>query len=219
MRKVVQAKALVMTCLFSIYADAHGVASSTAKVEYRSSNIVELKIQFELPPVLNYSNSAQPHSQRASLHDHPGALGKPHSTVPSNPYRLPVLASLSEDQFALLYKDLVALFERSVRVYLNGKEIALHARYPSQSQMFELVKQQFAEDMIMKGRKTVPYTFSDRRFYQQFYYDFKLASKQDLPDLEVVFPNELGSIYVTYSQSVSYELHSGERWKLESDKH
>ncbi|MCO1336490.1 hypothetical protein MO867_19340 [Microbulbifer sp. OS29] len=176
----------LMFTLTSFGAQSHGLISTTAKVEVRPNNLVELQVQFDFIALLNHR---------------------------SKDYQLPVVATLSPEKYGLLYQAVTKLFDQHLEVSVGGAPVKLNRRYPSRDQMFEVTKRQFIESSF-SGVDSTPYTFSDRRFYQRFFFDFKVSSREDINKLVVSFPKELGGIYVSFVQPVSKEVHSGEPWKL-----
>ena len=78
--------------------------------------------------------------------------------------------------------------------------------------MFDLLKRELIETKVVQGSKDNLYTFSDRRFYQVFYYDFRVSSADDLKQMSVKFPKELGAVYTTYTESINQEVHPGHTW-------
>ena len=171
----------------SFNALSHGVKSATANVEVRPGNLIELKVQFDLIKLLNHN---------------------------SNQYSLALIAALPDEKFALFYQEIIKLFDKRLMIKSAGKPVSVNKRYPSQQQVAQLIKRQFISSRLSTEQATDPYTFSDRRYYQVFYFDFRLSSKQDLDNLSVVFPPELGNIYITLSHSSNHEVHSGEAWRL-----
>ena len=176
-----------MLCFLSSYSFGHGLKSATANIEVRPNNLVELKVQFDLKKLLNHN---------------------------SNQYSIPILAALSEEKFALLYNEIIKLFDNHLQIKNGDKSISINKRYPSQQQIRQVIKRQFIKSKLMAKQAVEPYTFSDRRYYQVFYFDFKLNVKNDLEALSISFPPELGNIYITFSESSNHEIHSGEKWQL-----
>ena len=167
---------------------AHGISTATAKIEMRPGNLIELKIQFNLIDLLNHKEKK---------------------------YSLPLIASLSEEKFGLFYKEIVKLFKQNLMIKIADQPINSNARLPTQAQMFALLKREFIETKFSKNQQNIPYTFSDRRFYQIFYFDFRLKSPQDLEKLSIQFPQQLGTIYTTFTQSSNQEVHQGIPWKYQ----
>ncbi len=165
---------------------AHGISTATAKIEMRPGNLIELKIQFNLIDLLNHNEKK---------------------------YSLPLIASLSEEKFGLFYKEIVKLFKQNLIIKIADQPINSNARLPTQAQMFALLKREFIETKFSKNQQNIPYTFSDRRFYQVFYFDFRLKNPQDLEKLFIQFPQQLGTIYTTFTQSSNQEIHQGDSWK------
>ena len=178
---------LTMLCFLSGNAFGHGLKSATANIEVRPNNLIELKVQFDLNKLLNHN---------------------------SNQYSTMTLAALSEEKFAFLYNEIIKLFDNHLQVNNAGKSITINKRYPTQQQMFQVIKRQFIKSKFTAKQAAEPYTFSDRRYYQVFYFDFKLSAKEDLAALSISFPSELGNIYITFSESTNYEIHSGKMWQL-----
>ncbi len=84
---------------------------------------------------------------------------------------------------------------------------------PAQEKMFSLIKTEFIESKI---NHTTPYTYSDRRFYQVLNFDVRLSNIKDMAQLSIIFPKELGDVYVTYTQSNNQEIHPGETWQYKT---
>ena len=167
---------------------AHGISTATAKIEMRPGNLIELKIQFNLIDLLNHNEKK---------------------------YSLPLIASLSDEKFGLFYKEIVKLFKQNLIIKIADKPINSNARLPTQAQMFALLKREFIETKFSKNPQNIPYTFSDRRFYQIFYFDFKVENQQVLEKLLIQFPQQLGTIYTTFTQSSNQEIHQGDAWKYQ----
>lgn len=178
-------KALLL-CLFPLMAIGHGVTSTTAKLEVRPNNLIELNVQFDFIALLNHK---------------------------ATKYSLPQIASLKTETFGILYQEVIKLFNQKLKVIRGSEQVITNKRYPSHEQVLKLLKRELIEVNFSSTTKETPYTFSDRRFYQQFYFDFRLNSSKDLGQLQVVFPKELGNVYVTISQSNTRELHKGEAWR------
>ncbi|UVW34029.1 hypothetical protein NYF23_08260 [SAR92 clade bacterium H455] len=168
-----------------ISAEGHGLSSASAKIEVRPSRLVELSVQFDFIKLLNHG---------------------------ANAYPLAVVASLPEQKFALLYKEVIKLFDNELKVMVGNKAVVLNKRYPTEQQMLSLLKGQLV-DAQFSSQGSMPYTYSDRRFFQVLSFDFKLITAQQLSDMQVTFPKELGDIYITYSKSKSSNLHPGESWQ------
>ncbi len=166
----------------SINGYSHGISSATAKISARPAGVVEISVQFNFIDLLNHNS-----------HD----------------YSLPVIAGLSEKEFGLLYKEVIKLFKNNLKIKKGSKILLPNMRPPTQEQMFSLIKTEFIESKIIHKK---PYTYSDRRFYQIMNFDVRLAGTQDLAQLSVIFPKELGDVYVTYTQSNNQEIHRGEAW-------
>lgn len=186
------AKCVLLASLF-LYtlineATAHGLTSASATIELRPNRLVELKVQFDLIDLLNHKEKK---------------------------YSLSSLASLNDEQFAQLYSQIVKLFD--VRLNVKNKQglMTLHRRYPSKEDVFMLIKRQFISETLDIEAQAIPYTFSDRRYYQIVYFDFKLNDSSRIDDVLVEFPDELGDIYVTYAEPTTREVHKGEIWSLE----
>ena len=176
----------ILLCLFPLMALGHGVTSATAKLEVRPNNLVELKVQFDFIELLN------------------------HKAIK---YSLPQIASLKPETFAVIYQEVIKLFNNQLTITHGDKFVTTNKRYPSNEQVLKLLKRELIEVNFSSPNKQAPYTFSDRRFYQQFYFDFRLNNAEDLSQLQVAFPKELGNVYVTVSQSTTRELHKGEMWR------
>lgn len=181
---------ILIFLVLPLNAYTHGLTSASAKIELRPGNLVELKVQFNFIDLLNHQ---------------------------SKNFSLAVIAALSQEKFGLLYQEVRKLFKKKLIVKKGAKRLEINRRFPSQSQMFHLIKREFIELKFNKKQKNVPYTFSDRRFYQVFYFDFRIASAKDLKELSISFPKELGSVYMTFVQSSNREIHKGEFWSY-SDK-
>jgi hypothetical protein len=178
---------LMITAVLS--AEGHGLTSASAKIEVRPSRLVELSVQFDFIELLNHGSKVYP---------------------------LAVVASLPEEKFALLYREVIKLFDNEVKVMLGNKAVVLNKRYPTAQQMFSLLKGQLVDSQFSNQTSKL-YTYSDRRFFQVLSFDFKLITAQQLNDMQVTFPKELGDIYVTYSKSKSSSLHPGEPWQPNRD--
>ena len=173
--------------LFTTLVSAHGVSSASARIEKRPANLIEIKVQFNLIDLLN--------------HD-------------SKKYSLPLIASLSDANFEIFYKEIIKLFQEKLLIQIGKNHIKSHNRFPSASQMFALIKREFIERKFSKNRL---YTFSDRRFYHVFYFDFLLQNEKDLKKLSIKFPEELGTVYTTFTQSTNQEIHHGRTWRYKVD--
>lgn len=171
--------------LSSFNAYSHGITATSAEIQVRPSNLIELKLQFNWMDLLNHQ---------------------------SNQYSLAVVASLPEDQFALLYNAVKKLFQTELVIKKGATRLELNMRFPSQDQVFKLLKREFVETQFQRTQTDIPYTFSDRRFYQVFYVDFLIDSHQDINALSISFPKPLGDIYTTLSYSSNQELHEGTVW-------
>jgi hypothetical protein len=172
--------------LFGSNVQSHGLKSASATISVRPNHLIELQVQFDFIQLLNHKNKN---------------------------YSLGVIAALSDEDFGRLYDEVIKLFDRALLLEGEGHLLSLNRRYPSQSQMFGLLKRQFIESKLSGKQKAAPYTFSDRRFYQVFFFDFKMRPSQSLKDLEVTFPEELGDVYVTVTRSRNREVHAGEVWR------
>ena len=181
---------LILVATAALSVEGHGLASASAKIEVRPSRLVELTVQFDFIELLNHGSKVYP---------------------------LPVVASLPEEKFALLYKEVIKLFDNELKVMLDTKAVVLNKRYPTEQQMFSLLKGQMVDSQF-SSQVSAPYTYSDRRFFQVLSFDFKLITSQQLSDMKVTFPKQLGDIYVTYSRSKSSSLHPGEPWQPNRDE-
>ncbi len=161
---------------------SHGISTATAKISARPAGVVELRVQFDFIDLLNHNS-----------HD----------------YSLPVIASLSQKEFGLLYKEVIKLFKNKLKIKNGAATLQPNMRLPTQEQMFSLIKTEFIESKISH---TKPYTYSDRRFYQVLNFDVRLSNIKDMAQLSIIFPKELGEVYVTYTQSNNQEVHRGEAW-------
>lgn len=167
---------------------SHGIKAPTAKVELRSQNIINIQVQFNLIDLLNYK---------------------------SKNYSLMAVAALPKAKFEKLYQEVIKLFNRSFTVKRAEKIIELNKRYPSSEQVYQLIQREFIEKKVTASDKHIPYTFSERRFYQLFNFDIRLKTIGDIKNVNISFPKELGDVYVTYSNSKTMELHTGETWFME----
>ena len=174
----------VMTLSTNSY--SHGIKTATAKISARPAGVVEISVQFNFIDLLNHNS-----------HD----------------YSLPVIAALSEKEFGLLYKEVIKLFKNNLKIKNGTKTLPPNIRFPTQAQMFSLIKSEFINSKITHKK---PYTFSDRRFYQVMHFDVRLTGKQDLAKLSINFPKELGGVYVTYTESSNQEIHHGETWRYKT---
>lgn len=183
-------KYLAMTLLFilsvSVHSPSysHGLTSASAEVEVRPNNLIELRVQFDFVELLNHE---------------------------AEKYSLPLLVSLPEQTFAIFYTEVISLFDRALIINNGADAVDLNRRYPSQQQMFALLKREFAQSQFA-SKQSIPYTFDERRFYQQFFFDFRVQSAEDIENLAISFPKELGNIYVTLSKSTNTEVHQGDTW-------
>lgn len=166
---------------------SHGLTSTTAKIALRPGNLIELRVQFDFMGILNHRS-----------HD----------------YSLPVIASLPEGKFGLLYIEVTKLFKTKLKVKIGNDTIDTNIRFPSQQQVMNVLKRQFIQSQFLQDNNNTPYTFSDRRFYQVFSFDFRLNSLEGLKDLSITFPKPLGEVYVTYSESSNQAIHSGSDWRF-----
>jgi hypothetical protein len=176
---------LLLMAAVAVSAEGHGVTSTSAKIEVRPSRLVEISVQFDFIELLNQG---------------------------SKKYPLAIVTALPEDKFGLLYNEVVKLFDRELKVLLDNEKTALNKRYPSQQQVFNLLKSQLF-DSRFSTRSLIPYTYSDRRYFQVVSFDLKLVTTQQLDKLAVIFPQQLGDVYVTFSKSSSRSAHRGELWQ------
>ena len=174
---------LMATTVLSV--EGHGLASASAKIEVRPNRLVELRVQFDFIELLNHDSKVYP---------------------------LAVVAALPDEKFALLYKEVIKLFDNELKVMLGTKAVVLNKRYPTAQQMFSLLKGQLVDSQFSNPASKL-YTYSDRRFFQVLAFDFKLLTAQESSQLKVTFPKELGDIYITYSKPKSSSLHPGESWQ------
>lgn len=170
----------------SINSYSHGISSATAKISARPAGVVEISVQFNFIDLLNHN---------------------------SHEYSLAVIAALSDKEFGLLYKEVIKLFKNNLTIKKGTKTLPPNMRIPTQAQMFSLIKSEFINSKIIHKN---PYTFSDRRFYQVMNFDVRLTDKQDLAQLSIDFPKELGDVYVTYTESNNQEIHRGETWRYKA---
>jgi len=177
---------VMLLCLFPLLALGHGITSTTAQLEVRPNNLVELNIQFDLIELLNH-----------------------HGTK----YTLVQVASLKPKTFGVLYQEVIKLFDARLKLTIGNGLVKTNKRYPSAEQVLNLLKRELIHVNFTFPQKEAPYTFSDRRYYQQFYFDFRANIEKDLSQLQIEFPKELGNVYVTISTSVTRELHNGETWR------
>lgn len=176
----------LITTLLSLNAYSHGVTQASANIILRPNNLVELKIQFDFIKLLNHK---------------------------SDSYSLPFIVTLSPEKFSLLYKEVIKLFEKKLKIKNKKYTILLNKRYPTEEQILQLLKTELFESKIRKSGHL--YTQSDRRFYQAFIYDFRIKSKSDISNLHISFPEELGDIYVTLSESTNSLLPKNRVWSIE----
>ena len=176
---------IAILMLLSTHSQSHGITSASAHIAVRPGHLIELQIQFNFIDLLNHK---------------------------SNDYSLPIIAALSEQKFGLLYKAVITLFNQKLIIKKAGNTLSLNKRLPTQKQVFALIKRQFVESRFIKDKKNTPYTFSDRRFYQVFYFDFLLNAPTDLDQLSISFPQQLGTVYVTLTESSNQAIHQGDVW-------
>ena len=176
---------VIVLCLLPLTVFAHGITSTTAKLEVRPNNLVELNIQFDLIELLNH-----------------------HGTK----YTLAQVAALKPQTFSVLYQEITKLFYTQLKLKVRNNLLKTNKRYPSAQQVLNLLKRELIDVNFSSPQKQIPYTFSDRRYYQQFYFDFRANIEKDLSQLQIEFPKELGNVYVTVSTSATRELHKGEIW-------
>jgi len=188
-RIVIKPYLLLVMAVVAVSAEGHGLTSTSAKIEVRPSRLVEISVQFDFIELLNQG---------------------------SRRYPLAIVAALPEDKFGLLYKEVVKLFDRELKVLLSNEQVVLNRRYPSQQQVFSLLKNQFVDSQF-STKSRMPYTYSDRRFFQVMSFDFKLVTTKKLENLAVIFPQQLGDVYVTFSKAKSSSTHPGERWQANQE--
>lgn len=176
---------LIALIFLSFNAYGHGITATSAEIQVRPSNLIELKLQFNWIDLLNYQ---------------------------SNQYTLPVVASLPKEKFTLLYNEVKKLFQKELVIKKGSTRLEMNMRFPSQEQVLKLLKREFVESQLQQTQTDIPYTFSDRRFYQIFYVDFLIDSHKDINALSISFPKPLGNIYTTLSYSSNQELHQGTVW-------
>lgn len=177
----------ILALLIARHSCGHGIISSTANITERGNGLVELKIQFDLVTFLQNSQS---------------------------PKTLQQLSTLEPEHFSNIYKDVIHEFKKGLNVTQGKKAIALNQRFPSSEDVHALLKREFIESKLSKqAKKSIPYTFNERRFYQVFFMDFKIKKGSDLQSLSIQFPKALRNMYVTYSKSHTSELHTGETWR------
>ncbi|MCB0352988.1 MAG: hypothetical protein KDD64_05660 [Bdellovibrionales bacterium] len=181
-------KWLLLFCmlLFPLLAYGHGIHSATAQVALRPGGLIEVEVQYNLVDLLNHG---------------------------SQEYSLPIIASLSEEQFELLHTEVLKLFTKALIIKIGERRIGLHIRFPTSDEMFAVIKREFIEAKIGGHDQSDLYTLSDRRFYQKAYFDFRLVSMDDLKSLSVEFPKELGPVYVTYIESKNSLVSPGALWE------
>mgnify|MGYP001130771186 FL=1 len=107
---------LMATTVLSV--EGHGLASASAKIEVRPNRLVELRVQFDFIELLNHGSKV---------------------------YTLAVVAALPDEKFALLYKEVIKLFDNELKVMLGTKAVVLNKRYPTAQQMFSLLKGQLVD--------------------------------------------------------------------------
>jgi|TARA_B110000238_G_scaffold182901_1_gene209037 hypothetical protein len=176
---------LLLISTLSLPAQSHGLTSASAKIEVRPSRLVEISVQFDFIELLNHS---------------------------SKQYPLPIVAALPEDKFNLLYLEVLKLFTMKMKISIGDKLIDVNKRFPTVQQVKSVLQSQFMNSQF-SAQSNLPYTFSDRRFFQIVSFDFKLKSLEKIDDLKVLFPDELGDIYVTYSTTNSGHVNSGKVWE------
>ena len=165
-RIVIKPYLLLVMAVVAVSSEGHGLTSTSAKIEVRPSRLVEISVQFDFIELLNQG---------------------------SRRYPLAIVAALPEDKFGLLYKEVVKLFDRELKVLLSNEQVVLNRRYPSQQQVFSLLKNQFVDSQF-STKSRMPYTYSDRRFFQVMSFDFKLVTTKKLENLAVIFPQQLGDV-------------------------
>ena len=174
----------------SVNSYSHGISSATATISARPAGVVELSVQFDFIDLLNHN---------------------------SHNYSLPVIAALSEKEFGLLYKEVIKLFSNNLKIKKGPEALPPNMRFPTQEQMYSLIKTEFIESKITHTKPyTYTYTYSDRRFYQILNFDVRLSNPSDIAQLSIIFPKELGDVYVTYTQSSNQEVHRGGSWSYKS---
>ena len=178
----------------SAYVYAHGIKSSSATIEVLPNRLVNIKVQFHIVDFL-------------------------HNTPESRALPLQVLASMPKKMFALLYQSVLAIFDAELQVTLrsqaslNPKPVSLNLRLPTSEQAHRLLKRELVENNH-SGQGSPPYTFDDRRFYQVFNYDFRLSTEQNIGDLNIIFPRELGEVYVSFITPQMRHVEPGKIWSF-----
>ena len=181
---VLRALCFMLILVSSQMVCAHGVKNTSASIEIRPNGLVELQIQFHFVDVLNH-------------------IGKDTDLVS--------IAAIKPKQFQVLYQTVQQLFDKGLVVTYGKKELALNERYPSTEQALELTKREFLEKTYLSD-KSIPYTYSDRRFYQVFSFDFKLPKNSEIKDIKVSLSKELGEVNLTLSQSLTCHLNEVTNW-------
>ena len=185
---------IVALMTFSAGVNAHGIKSSSATVEVLPNRLVNIKVQFHMVDV---------------LHAAPG----------TSALTLPVVAAMPEQMFASLYEAMLAEFDVGLQASLlaqpglSRQSVVLNKRLPSAQQVQGVLKRELVESKYA-GQGKPPYTFNDRRFYQIFNYDFRLAPGQSIDDLKIVFPAQLGEIFVSFTAPQTRNVAPGETWSI-----
>lgn len=165
----------------------HGLKPATANIQLHPNNIVTVSVDFDLVELLNH---------------------KQHQ------YSLPLLSSLSQDDFSKLYLSVTKLFNEKLTLLVSEKEQQLNRHYPSAHDVQKVIKAQFIEQQMAANNASVLYTQSERRYYQRFSFDMKLAPTFVIEDVEISFPQPLGNIYVTYSEPISRQHAVRDSWRI-----
>lgn len=191
---------------------AHGLISSAATITSRANHLMEIKLQFNLLTVID--NLEDIHNINDKINASTDTMAhRAHSTAKHQRYTLSQLVALSDKQFSVLYKELITHLDKSLQVSIAGRNITLNKRYPSQQQVSSLIKREFIESLMSeKAKRSTPYTYNERRHYQVFYVGFKVNNEAERNALKVTFPDALGDLNVTYSESTTSLLHKGQVW-------
>lgn len=165
---------------------AHGLTISTANVTLRNQIHLTVRVQYD-PLLLLRQTYAQ--SQK---------------TLPP----LPLLANMADEEFEKHYDVIKSLFQEKLAVWIDGKSMeSPHFRFPA-TQLFRMqVREQFMKQVIDSQRITAhPLPDHDRHYYQTIELDGFLPRTISQGTLDIRFPQELGTIQVTFSQPIIQTL-------------
>ena len=173
----------------------HGLRESTAEIKVLENRLVTIKVQFNL---IDYLNSE--------------ARSK-------SPIDLEMISVMPEGMFESVYASVTESFLSGMQVFckrLDGsaQRIHINARFPSAQQAKGLIKRERVEKQY-SGNGKPPYTYSDRRFFQVFNFDFRLAKGDSIDCLRMRFPSQLADVFTSFSEQQTRHVAPMSEWSKE----